>query len=411
LGVKLKTPLTVAWIPDFPAEWLAQVPQPLQALPRRHPATWQIALLSEFEQNPDLRVHVLLVRQRIERGFKFERKGVTFHVLKAPTWARVASLFWLETILMRRVCRRIQPDLVHAWGMEKGAPVIAHRLGYPYVMTIQGLYAWYKETVRFGIYDRLIERLERRCLPRATVVSAESTFTVGYVRKLFPKVEVMHAEHVPNPAFFQVRRRPQFEPVHFIFVGTLDFRKGADLLVQALEELLPRAPFALTVITHPQYEGWLKKAASADLWSRIRFKADLLPDDVAKEFEHPTMMLMPTRADTGPLAVKEAVVAGVPVVGSKVGGIPDYVIPGRNGFLFPPGDLAGFKEGIRSACAHPLYGRGEVEPETLARMRAYLSPEAMARNFLKAYDMALGKERGEVRNPKAEIRSAHESHE
>jgi glycosyltransferase involved in cell wall biosynthesis len=114
-----------------------------------------------------------------------------------------------------------------------------------------------------------------------------------------------------------------------------------------------------------------------------------LPTQVAAQLESVTMLLLPTRADTSPNAVKEGVVAGVPVVASSVGGIPDYVVPGKNGLLFAAGDLPEFVRAIRAACAHPLFSQGQVEPETLARMRAYLSPEQMAKNFLRAYDAAL----------------------
>jgi glycosyltransferase involved in cell wall biosynthesis len=87
--------------------------------------------------------------------------------------------------------------------------------------------------------------------------------------------------------------------------------------------------------------------------------------------------------------VKEAVVAGLPVVAASVGGIPDYVVPEQNGLLFPPGDLAAFVQAIRSACAHPRFGKGEVDPATLDQEREYLSPELMARKFLAAYEAAI----------------------
>jgi len=79
--------------------------------------------------------------------------GVVFHILKARPWLRLASIFLLDTLLIRRLCRRLKPDLIHAWGSEKGAPMIAHRLGYPYLMTVQGLYAWYKEKISLPAYD------------------------------------------------------------------------------------------------------------------------------------------------------------------------------------------------------------------------------------------------------------------
>jgi glycosyltransferase involved in cell wall biosynthesis len=389
-------PLTVAWINDFPVEWLPEVPPPVRHLPRRHPATWAMVLLAEFQKDPALRPHVILLRHRIERSFSFEQNGTQFHVLKAPVWLRLASVFWADTLLIRRLCRRIQPDLVHAWGMEKGAGAIAYRLPYPYVMTVQGLFGWYKERVALGRYDRFCERLERHYLPRAPVVTTESKFAVEFLSARYPKLCVLQAEHAPNRAFREIRRQPDTQPLHFITVGGLGQRKGTDLLLAALEQLLPELPFKLTIVSDPQpgtVEA-LQATASKALWERIEFKLHLLPPQVASQLERATMLLLPTRADTSPNAVKEAVVAGVPVVASSVGGIPDYVVPGKNGQLFTPGDLPGFVQALRTACAHPLFGQGQVEPETLARMRAYLSPEQMAKNFLGAYDTALAESPG-----------------
>jgi glycosyltransferase involved in cell wall biosynthesis len=87
--------------------------------------------------------------------------------------------------------------------------------------------------------------------------------------------------------------------------------------------------------------------------------------------------------------VKECVVAGVPVVASRIGGITDYVLPGKNGFLFESNDFSGFLAAIRQACEHPMFSCGKVDSETLEKMRKYLAPETMAENFLTAYESAL----------------------
>ena len=143
----LKQPLKIAWISDFPVEWLPNLPPELGDWPRRHPATWQMALLAEFAKVPALDLHVVALRKQIRREFSFAHSGATFHLLPAAPWARLASLFWVDTLLIRRLFRRLRPDLVHAWGTEKGSGLIAHRLGFPYLMTIQGLFCWYKELV------------------------------------------------------------------------------------------------------------------------------------------------------------------------------------------------------------------------------------------------------------------------
>jgi len=391
----LKQPSTVAWISDFPVEWLSSIPKNLSKLPRRHPATWQIVLLEEFEKNPLLRLHIILFRGPIEKDFSFQRNGVMFHILKASGKMRLASFFWLDTWRIRRICQELRPDLIHAWGSEKGSGLIASRLEWPYVMTIQGLFAWYKQRMKLPAYDRFIGLVERITLNRARVVTTESNFAVQFLQENFPKPGIHQAEHAPNAAFRQVIRRPQTAPVQFLSVGGLGQRKGTDMLFAALERLAPEMDFRLKVITgpSPQYIESLRASVSARTWERVEFKHHLLPHEVAGELATPTMLLMPTRADTSPNAVKESVVAGVPVVAASVGGIPDYVVSGKNGLLFPAGDLNAFMQAIRSACVHPLLGKGLVDPATLAFEREYLSPELMAEKFLGAYEAALSRGR------------------
>src|SRR5205823_4201983 len=152
--------------------------------------------------------------------------GVTFHLLKAFAWWRLASLFWVDTLRIRRVCRAIVPDLVHAWGSEKGAGLIASRLRFPFVVTVQGLFAWYKQVVPLPLYFKFIERIEKMSLPRAKVVTTESKFAVNFLHQRYPRMIVHQAEHAPNRAFFEIERRPETGPIHFISVGGLGYRKG-----------------------------------------------------------------------------------------------------------------------------------------------------------------------------------------
>jgi glycosyltransferase involved in cell wall biosynthesis len=136
----------------------------------------------------------------------------------------------------------------------------------------------------------------------------------------------------------------------------------------------------------------LQRATSPALWQRIEIREGLAAAEVADEMARATLLLFPTRVDTSPNAVKEAVVAGLPVVASAVGGIVDYVLPGRNGITFEAGNPAAFLGAIREALAHPFLGRGEVEATALREMRDYLSPARMSAGFLQAYRQVLGRE-------------------
>ena len=386
-------PLTAAWISDFPIEWMPDIPESLRALPREHPATWEMVLLAEFERNPLLRVHILILRKNIARGFSFERNGVTFHILKYRGGTRAATLHWVDTWLIRRALRQIQPDLVHAWGNERGAALVATRLKYPFLITVQGLLSWYGKVAPVNAHNRFGAWMEKQSLSKAEHITTESRFAVSWLQRLHPRLTIHQIEHAPNWLFHQVQRQPAAGPIRFLTNGATGYRKGTDMLLLALKELASECRFEVLVIgaPNPPFLAPLMAGLSPELRERITFKSDLQPADVARELSRATIFLLPTRADTSPNAVKEAVVAGVPVVASRVGGIPDYVRPGENGLLFTAGDQAEFVAAIRAAAGHPLFSRGQVGPAALAASREYLSPARMARSFFSAYQSVAGR--------------------
>ena len=383
--------MTVVWISDYPIEWIEDRPTELNVVGGRYQATWQRVLLSDFMQNSDLKIHVISLRKQYDRDFSFEKNGVSFHLLKMSGGFRAPSLFLTDSIRIKPLIDRIKPDLIHAWGTEKGAGLVASRLGYPYVITIQGLLSWYQKLVPLNWYERFAALLEKYTLSQASVVTTESVFAVNYLQKKFSKLAVVQAEHAPDWVFHRIERRPKTLPIRFISVGALGHRKGTDLLLQALDQLKSELLFELLLVGSGDESliNSLRESVSTELWQRVTIKQNLLPHEVANELAEATILLFPTRADTSPNAVKEAVVAGIPVVASSIGGIVDYVVEGKNGCLFDSNDVDGFIAAIRRAILNPHFSQGIVDTTCRDEMRDYLSPKRMAINFLKAYRLAV----------------------
>lgn len=379
--------LVVAWLSYFPLEWLPDPPEEIRRLPKRHPATWQRTLVDEFKNRTDLKLHVIDLRKQLKQDITFEREGITFHGIKVPLGCRAPSLFWVDTFLIRRKLRQIKPDVIHAWGNENAAGLVASRLRYPYLVSVQGLLEWFAQLFPTSRYDRLAARLERTSLRRTKLATAESTFTAGWLRQNYPRLDVRHVEYSPNWLFYGIKRRPQSQPIRFLFVGVASARKGTDMLLRALDELRAEINYKLILVGSPQAEfiATMKAQTSPGLWERIEIIQNPPTSEVTEQLALATMVLFPARAETGPLAVKEAAVAGVPVVGSATGGIPDYITPDKNGFLFPPGDHVAFVNAIRQACAHPMFKCGWVDEATLADVRDRLSPSRMAEGFFRIY--------------------------
>jgi len=189
--------------------------------------------------------------------------------------------------------------------------------------------------------------------------------------------------------FSSIVRQPQVSPPQILCVGSFLEWKGADVVIEALDGFEGEFNLLWIGSKNRALEETLRSRTSATLWSRITFKHDVPAAEVANHLSRATLFVHAALADNSPNSVKEAVVAGVPVVATHTGGIPDYVTPGRNGFLFKSGDRLDCREKIRQALTHPLFAQGQVEPETLRKVRHYLSAETMASKFFEGYLTAL----------------------
>ena len=92
-----------------------------------------------------------------------------------------------------------------------------------------------------------------------------------------------------------------------------------------------------------------------------------------------------TRADTFPTSVLEALACGAPVVGSKVGGIPEQVEEGRTGFLTPAGDAKAMAERIQQLMVdHAL--RQAMSAQAAERARCRFSLDRQVDSYLQWYE-------------------------
>lgn len=94
------------------------------------------------------------------------------------------------------------------------------------------------------------------------------------------------------------------------------------------------------------------------------------PETLARYYQAADLFLFATRADNYPLVILETLACGTPAISTKVGGIPEQIIDGKNGVLVPPGDAAAM-----AAVADQLLS----QPERLREMRGFAAEDARAR--------------------------------
>ena len=108
----------------------------------------------------------------------------------------------------------------------------------------------------------------------------------------------------------------------------------------------------------------------AKLPSTVRLDYMGLVDDVAPYLALYDVLVLPSRQDGRPLIVMEALASGLPVVASRLGGIPEMIEDGQNGYLCTPADAAEFAARIRALAE---------DRQLVARLKAG------ARAFAEAY--------------------------
>jgi glycosyltransferase involved in cell wall biosynthesis len=135
------------------------------------------------------------------------------------------------------------------------------------------------------------------------------------------------------------------EPGYLLFVGRLRIRKGVEVLLEALRDVRRRFPSAvLRIAGDGEHRGRLEsKVAELGLGPAVSFLGSRDAAQVRTLLRGAAALVVPSTYEGMPLVVLEAMESGVPVVASRVSGIPE-VVDGGTGWLVPaedPGALAG----------------------------------------------------------------------
>ena len=183
-------------------------------------------------------------------------------------------------------------------------------------------------------------------------------------------------------------RRPTDGCLRVGFIGRYDPVKGLDVLIRAIRGLSREVP----VECHVWGSGHSPAARAYRLRNERLARGDLrihfheAVEDAGGALAGLDVLAIPSVClETGPLVLLEAFAAGVPVVGSGIGGIAERVRDGVDGVLVPPGDARALGRALRTLACHP---------ERLERLRGGLpevrTMDAVVRDTFAIYAAVAG---------------------
>lgn len=167
-------------------------------------------------------------------------------------------------------------------------------------------------------------------------------------------------------------------------VGRLSQEKGGvDLLIRAMSHLQRDNPrLRLIVVGDGLLRPGLEKL-SAEIDAGVLFTGTR--NDVPRLLGAMDIFVLPSLKEAMPVALLEAMAAGLPVVATNVGGIPEIVRSGETGILIPPGDEESLRSALAEIIADPA-GRRALGEAGRAHVQAHFSVDAMVHRVERLYE-------------------------
>jgi Glycosyltransferase len=150
---------------------------------------------------------------------------------------------------------------------------------------------------------------------------------------------VVHLPNFIDMEKFRGSQNNSDNETSIVYLGRLSSEKGLLTLLKAVKILNDKIKIALNIIGEGPIRGELEKKAKAEGMDNVRFHGYMKGEKLYDELRKNQVVIIPSEwYENNPISVLEAFALGKPVIGSRIGGIPELVRDGETGYTFEPGN-------------------------------------------------------------------------
>ncbi|MCY4536801.1 MAG: glycosyltransferase family 4 protein [Chloroflexi bacterium] len=240
-------------------------------------------------------------------------------------------------------------------------------------------------------YRALMLGLARYAFSRGDALRVISTSTSERASHFAPDLPRVRFMTWSDTDIFRAagRRIPLAEATDLVYAGVLIPRKGVHILLESFARL--DHPLAqLHLLGHPEnadYASELKKqAVDLGIASRVRFHGAVSQKELAAYFGSARALVLPSLSEGLGRVVVEAMLTGTPVIGSRVGGIPDLIQDGENGLLVESGNVDKLTLALEKIYAADIERLGRHARDFA---RQFFSPEKYLDGYRRLFELVL----------------------
>ena len=174
---------------------------------------------------------------------------------------------------------------------------------------------------------------------------------------------------------------------HVLFVGRVETAKGVFDLLSAWTKVRHACPDAVLTVVGPDHTGgrFLQKAHLFGIDRSIKLTGPLPSPAVADLMRQSRLLCLPSHGEGTPNCVMEALSCGLPVVATRVGGIPDIVEHAKTGLLIDQGDIEGLAASLVTLLRDP-YRCASMGQAAHAFARVHLDARKTVSRLVELYD-------------------------
>ena len=194
--------------------------------------------------------------------------------------------------------------------------------------------------------SKLGKRFIQTGLRRSQKLIAVSQATAQRLRQLLPDAEILMIPNGIKTREFAPIERERDQYVRVLFVGGMGKLKGERDLIQALGLAVKLAPQLRFSLLGHGAAGMRMLCDDHGILARLEHLGPVPHAERAQFFRSADIFVLPSYGEGMPMAVLEAMAAGLPVIATNVGGIPELITHGAEGFLISPGNVQDLAERI-----------------------------------------------------------------
>lgn len=207
----------------------------------------------------------------------------------------------------------------------------------------------------------------------------------SWARTAFPAANVLV---IPNPVEIPPSKPDEAavrQDETLLFLGRLGHGKGVYDLLQAVAALQPRHPgLRLRLGGDGEFEAVGQQAAALGIGQQIELLGWVRGEAKSRLLEESSVFVLPSYNEGLPMSVLEAMAHGLPVVSTPVGGIPEAVRDGEEGFLVQPGDIQALAERI-SRLLEDVALRTQMGQAARYRAKSTFGVDRVVEQWVKLY--------------------------